>query len=84
MAISGDCQIRLASDAVVDQSDEMQLRPSAGDEGPDIIHTVNKYKYLNTNTNASAMRKKGDATIQHANKGEKNAKYKSVSSILLN
>ena len=45
MAISGDCQIRLASDAVVDQSDEMQLRPSAEDEGPDIIHTVNKYKY---------------------------------------
>ena len=45
MAISGDCQIRLASDAVVDQSDEMQLRPSAGDERPDIIHTVNKYKY---------------------------------------
>ena len=26
------------------------------------------------------MRKKGDATIQHANKGEKNAKYKAVSS----
>ena len=45
MAISGDCQIRLASDAVVDQSDEMQLRPSADDERPDIIHIVNKYKY---------------------------------------
>ena len=45
MAISGDCQIRLASDAVVDQSDEMQLRPSGGDERPDIIHSVNKYKY---------------------------------------